>query len=52
MLPLTRLVAIRRCASAASRSGNALDRVGDDPPPYGPESDRTIERMQMDIGYQ
>ena len=52
MLPLTWLVAIRRCASAASLLNNALDRVGDDPPPHGPELDGTIEGMQMDIGYQ
>jgi flagellar hook-associated protein 3 FlgL len=41
-----------RIDDAISLLNNALDRVGDDPPPYGAELDGTIERMQMDIGYQ
>jgi len=43
---------LERIDDAISLLNNALDRVGDDPPPYGPELDGTIELMQMDIGYQ
>ena len=41
-----------RIDDAIALLNNALDRAVDDPPPYGPELDGTIERMQMDIGYR
>ena len=41
-----------RIDDAIALLNNALDRNVDDPPPYGPELDGTIERAQMDIGYQ
>jgi flagellin-like hook-associated protein FlgL len=41
-----------RIDDAIALLNNALDRNVDDPPPYGAELDGTIERAQMDIGYQ
>ncbi|MGF1641366.1 MAG: hypothetical protein ACFCUO_10500 [Rhodospirillales bacterium] len=41
-----------RIDDAIALLNSALDRVGDSPPPYGPELAGTIEGIQIDIGYQ